>query len=282
MDWASRLYRFGIVTGLKTCMRGRVALGLKSMLNPVRSGFSRYLEIPYLIEQCRGEECQNILDMGSPKHAALFLSRQLGKSVTAVDIQDDFIEPYRFYADTLRLKNLVLEQADGTSLRYADESFDTVYAVSVLEHLPEKGDSLAVKEIHRVLKKGGKCILTLPFAPKEEDIYWEQDIYERKLDGARNFFSRLYSRDSLAGRIIEPSKLEETDRKYFTQKNWKFLRQDNPRNADLSRISPLALLFIHPLGLFLAKRLFRSCEASDIAQEIPGTVCLTLEKRGEA
>jgi len=41
-----------------------------------------------------------------------------------------------------------------------DESFDCLIACDVLEHVPEH--IAAIKEIHRVLMKGGSCILTVP------------------------------------------------------------------------------------------------------------------------
>ena len=50
---------------------------------------------------------------------------------------------------------------DGTSLPFADGSFDTVLATEVLEHLPTP--DLAVAEAARILKPGGKLLVTVPF-----------------------------------------------------------------------------------------------------------------------
>ncbi len=44
---------------------------------------------------------------------------------------------------------------------FADESFDTVVCTQVFEHIP--APQLAIKEIKRVLKKDGFCLLTAPF-----------------------------------------------------------------------------------------------------------------------
>jgi ubiquinone/menaquinone biosynthesis C-methylase UbiE len=53
------------------------------------------------------------------------------------------------------------ETADVTKLKYADNTFDYILCVNVLEHLiePEK----AVKEIRRVLKVNGKAFAAVPF-----------------------------------------------------------------------------------------------------------------------
>lgn len=45
-------------------------------------------------------------------------------------------------------------------LTFEDESFDVVIAHHVLEHIPD--DAKAMRELHRVLKPGGKAILSVP------------------------------------------------------------------------------------------------------------------------
>ncbi|MBW2989042.1 class I SAM-dependent methyltransferase [Candidatus Woesearchaeota archaeon] len=49
---------------------------------------------------------------------------------------------------------------DAENLPYPDESFDTVFALDILEHVP--GDKKAVSELRRVLKKKGLMIITVP------------------------------------------------------------------------------------------------------------------------
>lgn len=50
---------------------------------------------------------------------------------------------------------------DAQSLPFAEDSFDTVYLLDVLEHLPEPDRCL--QEIARVLASGGRLILQVPF-----------------------------------------------------------------------------------------------------------------------
>lgn len=51
-------------------------------------------------------------------------------------------------------------QADVTDLRFADESFDFVLCVHVLEHVPE--DRKAISELFRVLRPGGVALIQVP------------------------------------------------------------------------------------------------------------------------
>jgi SAM-dependent methyltransferase len=50
--------------------------------------------------------------------------------------------------------------ADFTRLSYADESFDVVSCISVLEHMPPGAQLAGVREMARVLKPGGRLIIT--------------------------------------------------------------------------------------------------------------------------
>jgi SAM-dependent methyltransferase len=62
---------------------------------------------------------------------------------------------------------------DARALPFADESFDTVLATEVIEHVRQPNDM--VSEIHRVLKPGGHAILSSPFVWKLHR--WPQDYW---------------------------------------------------------------------------------------------------------
>lgn len=51
--------------------------------------------------------------------------------------------------------------ADAHELPFPDGSFDAVIAIEVFEHL--RDPKLATSEIHRVLRPGGRAIVTVPF-----------------------------------------------------------------------------------------------------------------------
>jgi ubiquinone/menaquinone biosynthesis C-methylase UbiE len=58
---------------------------------------------------------------------------------------------------------------DATKLPFIDNSFDAVTMLHVLEHIEDSG--LAVKEIYRVLKKGGSTVIVTPNANRPTKVY---------------------------------------------------------------------------------------------------------------
>lgn len=51
--------------------------------------------------------------------------------------------------------------ADGAKLPFPDDSFDAVFCLEVLEHVPEP--AMVMQEISRVLKPGGRAWISMPF-----------------------------------------------------------------------------------------------------------------------
>jgi len=77
---------------------------------------------------------------------------------------------------------------DITRLGFTDNAFDTIICSHVLEHVPK--DVAAARELLRVLKPGGTCIIQVPIEP---------DALETKEYGAPNAEEfdhvRAYGRD---------------------------------------------------------------------------------------
>ena len=74
------------------------------------------------------------------------------------------------------------------SLPFPDESIDLIVCSEVLEHLHEYND--AVKEIHRVLKPGGKFYASVP-ATWPEKICWKlSEEYQNQPGGHLRIFSQ--------------------------------------------------------------------------------------------
>lgn len=57
---------------------------------------------------------------------------------------------------------------------FKDEQFDWVVGLQTIEHWHEKGSTIedGLKEIHRVLRSGGKLLLSLPFLVHGAPMFW--------------------------------------------------------------------------------------------------------------
>ena len=78
-------------------------------------------------------------------------------------------------------KKMVSVVADALALPFQNESFDTVCSIKVLEHIEDP--FLAFKEMARVLKRGGYCIVSSDWMTpyhQEPKHYWHfsEDAYE--------------------------------------------------------------------------------------------------------
>jgi len=81
-----------------------------------------------------------------------------GAAYTGVDLTEASIELARKRFELSGLKG-EFRVADAEKLDFADETFDLVYSHGVLHHTPDT--EAAVREIHRVLKPGGRAIIML-------------------------------------------------------------------------------------------------------------------------
>ena len=83
--------------------------------------------------------------------------------VVATDFSEGMLKQAR--KKLARFPHVVVEQADITDLRYADNSFDAVVAANVIHLLPEPGEAL--KELKRVTRPGGTIIVPTYVIPKK-------------------------------------------------------------------------------------------------------------------
>ena len=100
----------------------------------------------------------NVLEIGCGMGTDGAQFAKAGADYTGVDLTDAAVElaRKRFQASGLKGNFRV---ADAERLDFHDESFDIVYSHGVLHHTPDI--KAAVREIHRVLKPGGRAIVML-------------------------------------------------------------------------------------------------------------------------
>ncbi len=93
-----------------------------------------------------------ILDVGCGTGANLEMLANFGEA-EGVDVSDDALE-------FCKQKGLKAHKGLAESLPFADESFDVVTALDVVEHLDD--DIAGLKEMNRVLRTGGKTLIFVP------------------------------------------------------------------------------------------------------------------------
>ena len=163
--------------------------------------YARIMELPLthlLLDPKIGER---ILDVSSPKLLALYyaLNNPPGPGpkwqIVTCDMEDYFINDFEVYKTKLGL-NVEPRVIDATQpIPFPEDHFDKIFSVSVLEHIPDEGDSRAVEQMLRVMRPGpsGAMVLTLPAAT----TYMEEWLSE-KVDV-------LAHQDQRGGQILLPA-----------------------------------------------------------------------------
>lgn len=97
----------------------------------------------------------NLLELGCGEGRGVELLAPLAESYTGIDKIKEIVT-------TLSAKYPDYDFSDGVfpPFPYPDGSFDTIITFQVIEHVKE--DEQFIKEIYRVLKKGGKALITTP------------------------------------------------------------------------------------------------------------------------
>jgi SAM-dependent methyltransferase len=122
----------------------------------------------------------SILDVGSAGSALVQTIREFGSRWQAFGI--DLVEG----CDAMM---------DARSTGFRDQAFDQVISISTMEHVglacgisDKNGDTRAMQEIFRLLKKGGSAIITVPYGREKKP---DHRVYDRKM------LARLVSRFSV-------------------------------------------------------------------------------------
>jgi SAM-dependent methyltransferase len=151
----------------KTTASGTVRATLRRMYfhNIVSS---RIVEYPLALTKLNFPVPSKILDVGCSLSSLSLQMASIGHKVYGIDIV-----PYNYTHS-----NFSFFQHDARDLPFEDDFFDVVTAISTVEHigldfsfatlsgtgkvLDNDGDKKALKEIYRVLRKGGTLLISVP------------------------------------------------------------------------------------------------------------------------
>jgi SAM-dependent methyltransferase len=101
---------------------------------------------------------QRVLEIGVGLGTDLVQFGRAGAACHGVDITDRHLE---MTARNFALRGLAvdLKRCDATRIEHPEASFDVVYSFGVIHHIPDA--AAVVREIERVLKPGGRCLVAL-------------------------------------------------------------------------------------------------------------------------
>ena len=256
-------YKFNFILGIKRMMSKE---GLSRIINGIE--YFRCLEDPLAFNNLKLERRLKLLDIGSSNTIFPLFVCSKGLKVWATDV-DDCVLRLRYDAEKLRITDFTTEIQDARNMSYPDNYFDRISALSTLEHIPNDGDTMAIKEMSRVLKSGGVMAITIPYGS-----------FEEKRQRYVSYFQRVYDKEDIYERLIKPSRLNVMKIEYFGEVRYNFTKY-------LEMIPSLfrfTFLWAQPIfsKLFL-KKIDENCidELSPPERDIfrkTGGVCLTLEK----
>lgn len=147
-----------------------------------RNDVFRNIEDSFVIKNGNFSEKDKVLDIGSGESIVpSFLKYEYGSDVYATDLDKNELNKQKEYSEKLDI-SFHFEVQDATKLSYPNNYFDKIIAISSIEHIPGTGDIKAINEFSRVLKSGGKLLITVPFGDKyeEKEKTWYYHGFERR------------------------------------------------------------------------------------------------------
>ena len=137
-------------------------------------------------------------------------------------------------------------QSDITAIPVADQSFDVILCTEVLEHVPEP--ICAVYELSRILKPGGRLLLTAPLGS-----LLHQEPYHFYGGFTPHWYNKFLSE---AGFKIEGIEANQNFFSLFGQEAIRFSSYIDPRRIPQRGLTWLALFLLWLLSLPLLRGVF--------------------------
>lgn len=143
----------------------------------------KFLERERFIERLNAENYTMVLEIGAGTGRDSFYFEQKGLSVTCTDFSEEMVK-------LCREKGLKAHCMDFTKLMFEAESFDAVFALNCLLHIPKQELDSVLEQIANVLRPEGLFFYGV-YGGQDSEGVWEKDFYEPK-----RFFS-MFQDDAL-------------------------------------------------------------------------------------
>lgn len=153
---------------------------------------SKRWEYPWALERAGLAPGSRILDAGCGASIFPIYLADQGHRVAAVDrdLDERLDRRHGVSVDYL--------SADLNALPFSESAFETIFCISVIEHLPRESLHTALEEMRRVLGKGGRLLLTTDYYKRADAELWYEGAGRRfRVDW--NVFDETALRQLIAG-----------------------------------------------------------------------------------
>lgn len=139
----------------------------------------------YTIDAWKVEERANFLTLLQSKNKSSLLEigagtgrdskffQDMGLAVTCIDLSPEMIK-------LCQQKGLSAQVMDMTDLNFPPDSFDAVYSLNSLLHIPKAEFRTVLGNVKKVLKPSGLFYLGVYDSDEKSEGIWEQDVYNPK------------------------------------------------------------------------------------------------------
>jgi len=165
---------------------------------------TRYFEFAFMWDAVSRLSFSRYLDVSSPRLFPIILT--LKREYLLSDLMNPDLADLASTAELVKALHLESHcNLHGCLVSHAPfdkGSFDVVTSISVVEHIPQ--DTQAIDHMWKLLKPGGRLLLTLPCAAQSSEQYIDRNEYGLLAadDDGFFFFQRLYDDKLLEERIF--------------------------------------------------------------------------------
>lgn len=152
-------------------MRGIIEESKLTFSSHMVDHWLRLWEYSWAIIESSVDTRMHILDAGGTGTLFSYLLAMEGCSrVVTIDIDKPKVEDAIRLSKHLRLSNIEHLHGSILDMPFRDNTFDCVFSICVIEHIPRGEQLVALTELSRVLKPGGRLALTFDYVQGCEEL----------------------------------------------------------------------------------------------------------------
>lgn len=150
---------------------------------------------------------KKVLDVGCEEGYVCYQLSKLGCRVHGIDIVEDAVKKFRAKIGKRKIRNMSASVGAVHETGMKEGSFDALVCTEVIEHIPKL--DAAFKEFSRVLKPGGKLIITYPNESVRRLLYPIARVFGLKIDIVDTVTLHEYSKKNILNKVKKNFRIEK-------------------------------------------------------------------------